>query len=46
MGEKEFFRVSIDDIEKNLEELDVKALINKIPSADEYYQSIKDEGAV
>lgn len=38
---KEYFNVSIDDIEKELEKLEINALINKIASADEYYQSIK-----
>lgn len=41
---KEFFRVSIDDIEKKLESLEINALLNKVPSADEYYQSLKIEG--
>ena len=43
---KEFFRVSIDDIEKELVDLNIEALINKIPSADEYYQSMKEVGEV
>ena len=38
---KEYFNVSIDDIEKELEKLEINALINKVASADEYYQSIK-----
>lgn len=38
---KEYFNVSIDDIEKELEKLEINALINKVASADEYYQSIR-----
>lgn len=38
---KEFFRVSIEDIERELKNIDVDALISKVPSADEYYQSLK-----
>jgi len=38
---KEYFNVNIDDIEIELEKLEIKALINKVASADEYYQSIK-----
>ena len=38
---KEYFNVNIDDIEKELKVLDINALINKVPSADEYYQSVK-----
>lgn len=38
---KEYFNVTIEDIEKELENLEIKALINRIASADEYYQSIK-----
>jgi len=38
---KEYFHTSIDDIEHELEKLDIKALINKVASADEYYQSLK-----
>jgi hypothetical protein len=38
---KEFFRVSIDDIERELDSMDIDALISRVPSADEYYQSIK-----
>ncbi|MDO6477373.1 GIY-YIG nuclease family protein [Alteromonas sp. 1_MG-2023] len=38
---KEFFRVSIDDIEKELNKMDIDALISRVPSADEYYQTLK-----
>lgn len=38
---KEFFRISIDDIEKELEKMDIDALISRVPGADEYYQSQK-----
>ncbi|MDO6538753.1 GIY-YIG nuclease family protein [Alteromonas stellipolaris] len=38
---KEFFRVSIEEIEKELSNMDIDALISRVPSADEYYQSIK-----
>ncbi|OUV22212.1 MAG: hypothetical protein CBC55_05310 [Gammaproteobacteria bacterium TMED95] len=38
---KEFFKVSIDDIEKELGKLHLDALISRVPSADEYYQSLK-----
>lgn len=38
---KEFFRVSIEDIEQELKKMDIDALISRIPSADEYYQSLK-----
>lgn len=38
---KEFFNINIEQIEKKLIDLNINALINKIPSADEYYQSIK-----
>ena len=38
---KEYFNVSINDIELELEKLEINALINKVASADEYYQSIK-----
>lgn len=38
---KEFFSVSIEDIERALDKMDIDALISRIPSADEYYQSIK-----
>jgi len=37
---KEFFRVSIEDIEQELNKMDIDALISRIPSADEYYQSL------
>ena len=38
---KEYFNVSLDEIEKELERLDINALINKTASADEYYQTLK-----
>lgn len=38
---KEFFNVSIEDIEKELDKMDIDALISRVPSADEYYQSLK-----
>lgn len=38
---KEYFRVDIDEIEQELTKLDINALINKVASADEYYQSLK-----
>lgn len=38
---KEYFRVSMEDIERELEQLEINALLNKVPSADEYYQSLK-----
>ncbi len=38
---KEYFKVQLDEIEQQLEKLGVEALINKVASADEYYQSIK-----
>lgn len=37
---KEYFRVNIDEIELKLEEMGMQVLINKVPSADEYYQTI------
>jgi len=40
---KEYFNVNLDEIEKELENLNINALINKVASADEYYQSIKIE---
>lgn len=40
---KEYFNVNLDDIEKELLKLDINALINKVASADEFYQSIKFE---
>ena len=43
---KEYFRVHIDEIELKLAEIGIEALINKIPSADEYYQTITIEDAV
>lgn len=38
---KEYFKVDINEIEKALSDLNINALINKVASADEYYQSIK-----
>ena len=38
---KEYFNVTLDEIEKELENLDINALINKVASADEYYQTLK-----
>lgn len=38
---KEYFNINIDDIEQELNNLEINALINKVASADEYYQSIK-----
>lgn len=38
---KEFFSVSIDEIEKCLNDMDVDALLNRVASADEYYQSLR-----
>lgn len=43
---KEYFKVQLDEIEQQLEKLGVEALINKVASADEYYQSIKLEKTV
>ena len=40
---KEYFNVNLDDIDNELQKLDINALINKVASADEYYQSIKLE---
>lgn len=40
---KEYFNVNLDEIEQELQNLDINALINKVASADEYYQSIKLE---
>jgi hypothetical protein len=40
---KEYFNVNLDDIERELLKLDINALINKVASADEFYQSIKFE---
>ena len=40
---KEYFNVNINEIEQELKNLDINALINKVASADEYYQSIKLE---
>lgn len=33
--------MSIEDIERELDKMDIGALISRIPRADEYYQSIK-----
>ena len=38
---KEFFKVNLDDIENALIDMKIEALLNKVPSADEYYQSVK-----
>lgn len=38
---KEYFNVKIEEIEERLSALGVNALINRVASADEYYQSIK-----
>lgn len=43
---KEYFNVNIDEIEQELQKLEINALINKVASADEYYQSIKLEKEV
>ena len=40
---KEYFNVHIDEIEQELQILEINALINKVASADEYYQSIREE---
>jgi len=40
---KEYFKVSLDEIEKELDKNGINALVNKVASADEYYQSIKAE---
>ena len=40
---KEYFKVQLEEIEQQLEKLGIEALINKVASADEYYQSIKLE---
>lgn len=40
---KEYFNVNIEEIEEELQKLEINALINKVASADEYYQSIKLE---
>lgn len=40
---KEYFNVNLDEIEQELQKLEINALINKVASADEYYQSIKLE---
>ena len=33
--------MTIEDIEKELEKMEIDALISRVPSADEYYQSLK-----
>ena len=38
---KEYFCVTLDEIETELGKLNINSLINKVASADEYYQSIK-----
>ncbi len=38
---KEFFYVNVDDIEIELNKLGINALINRIPSAEQYYESCK-----
>jgi len=38
---KEYFNVSIDEIENELQNDGISALLNKVASADEYYQSLK-----
>ena len=38
---KEYFHVDINEIEIALQDLNIHALINKVASADEYYQSIR-----
>ncbi|WP_221076918.1 GIY-YIG nuclease family protein [Agarivorans aestuarii] len=43
---KEYFNVNLDEIEQELQKLDINALINKVASADEYYQSIKLEDSL
>lgn len=40
---KEYFKVNISEIEEELKKLNINALINKVASADEYYQTIKLE---
>ncbi|ACA84382.1 GIY-YIG nuclease family protein [Shewanella woodyi] len=40
---KEYFNVNLSEIEQELQRLDINALINKVASADEYYQSIRLE---
>ena len=40
---KEYFNITMDEIEEELNKLNINALINKVPSADEYYQSLKIE---
>jgi len=38
---KEYFNINIEEIEQELQILNINALINKVASADEYYQSVK-----
>ena len=38
---KEYFYVSLTEIEAKLQDECIDAMLNKVPSADEYYQSIK-----
>jgi len=38
---KEYFNVNLEEIEKELQNLEINVLMNKVASADEYYQSIK-----
>lgn len=40
---KEYFNINLSEIEAELESLNINVLINKVASADEYYQSIKLE---
>jgi len=43
---KEYFNVNLDEIEQELQKLGINVLMNKVASADEYYQSIKLEGSL
>ncbi len=38
---KEYFNISLTEIEQALKDLDINALLNNVASADEYYQSIR-----
>jgi hypothetical protein len=40
---KEYFYTNVNEIEDELKNLEINALINKVASADEYYQSLKLE---
>ncbi|TXS88976.1 GIY-YIG nuclease family protein [Parahaliea aestuarii] len=40
---KEYFRVSIEEIEQRLADSGIEALVNSVPSADEYYETLKIE---